>query len=67
MLTIPPIAPPIVIRKRGLQALETHIRAAHDSLPHVIEAVNHVPMVVFLQLVTGRHATVDCDDGVEAV
>lgn len=67
MLAVPPITATIMIRKRRLQALEGQIRRAHDCLPHVIEAVNHVPVVVFRQRMVRLQAAVDFDDGEEAV
>lgn len=67
MLTIPAIAAAIMIGERRLQSLEGHIRAAQDSLAHVIEAVDHVPVVVVFEGVVGREARVDGDNGVQAV
>ena len=67
MLTIPAITAAIMIRKRRFQPFQTHIRAAHDGLAHVVEAVNHVPVVVFFELVARCHAGVYGDDGVETV
>jgi hypothetical protein len=67
MLTIPPITAAIVIRKRRLKALKRHIGTTHNCLPHIIEAMNHVPMVVFFELVARGEARVDGGDGVEAV
>jgi hypothetical protein len=67
MLAVPSITTSVVIRERSLQPLKTHIRTAHDGLTHVVEAVNHVPMVILFELVAGGHAGVDGDDGVEAV
>lgn len=67
MLAIPAITAAVVIRERRLQSLESHVCATHDSLAHVVEAMDHVPVVVFLKLVTGCHAGVDGNDGVEAV
>lgn len=67
MLTIPPIAPPIMIRKRRFQPLKRHVSTAHDGLAHVIEAMDHVPVMIFFERVVGRDAAVDGDDGVEAV
>lgn len=64
MLTIPSIASTVVIRKRSLKALKTHIGTTHDCLTKVIEAVDHVPVVILLKLVAGRHAGVDSNDGV---
>ena len=73
MLRIPPVAPAVVIRERGLQALEAHVGAAHDGLAHVVEAVDHVPVVVLGhggdglgRVVRSEHA-VDLDDGEQAV
>ncbi len=63
MLGIPTIGPAIVVRERRLQALEGHVGAAHDGLPHVVEAVDHVPVVVVWDLVAGRQARVCLCDG----
>ena len=49
VLTIPSIAPAVVIRECCLQPLQAHVRRTHDGLAHVVEAVNHVPMVVLWQ------------------
>jgi hypothetical protein len=67
MLTIPPITAAIVIRKRRLKALKRHIGTTHNCLPHIIKAMNHVPVVVFFELVARGEARVDGGDGVEAV
>lgn len=67
MLTIPPITPSIMIRERSLEPLERHIGAAQDGLAHVVEAVDHVPVVVLGQGRVGGEARVDLDDGEEAV
>jgi hypothetical protein len=67
MLTIPAITATIVIGKRRLQALEGHIGTAHDGLAHVIEAMDHVPVVVFFEGVARCEARVDGGDGVETV
>lgn len=67
MLTIPPIAPAIMVRKRRLEAFKRHICAAQNRLAHVIEAMDHVPVVVVFKRVVGREAGVDGDDGVQAV
>lgn len=67
MLTIPPIAPAIMIWKRRLQALETHICRAHNRLAQIVKAVDHVPVVVFFELVAGCEARVYGGYGVQAV
>lgn len=73
MLAIPAIAAPIVVGKRSLEPFQAHVRAAEDSLTHVVEAVDHVPVVVFghrgdvPQRVVRGHGGVDFDDGEEAV
>jgi hypothetical protein len=67
MLAVPSIAAAVVVGECCLQTLQRHIRTAHDGLSHVIEAVDHVPVMVFFELVAGRHAAVDCGDGVQAV
>lgn len=67
MLTIPSITSAIVIREGSLQALQRQICAAHDRLPHVVEAVNHVPVVILRQLDVALQARVHFDDGVQAV
>ena len=67
VLRVPAIGATIVVRKRGLETLESRVSAAHDRLPHVVEAVDHVPVVVLGQGRVGGEAGVDFDDGEEAV
>lgn len=67
MLAVPAIAAAVVIWERRLQPFQCHVSAAHDGLPHVIEAVDHVPMVVFRQGGVALEARVGLDDGEEAV
>ena len=67
MLTIPAITPTVVIGEGRLQALERYISTAHDSLTHVVEAVDHVPVVVLGQTDVALQPGVDLDDGVQAV
>jgi hypothetical protein len=64
MLTIPPITPTIVIRKRRFQTFKRHICTTHNGLPHVIEAVDHVPVIIFFEFVARGEAGVDGGDGV---
>ena len=58
MLRIPAIRSAIVVWERRLQALERHIGTAHQSLAQVVEAVNHVPVMVVRHLVAGCHGRV---------
>ena len=67
MLTVPTITATIVVRKCRLQPFKSHIRATHDSLAHVVKAVDHVPVMVFFKLMTRSHTGIDCDDSIEAV
>ena len=46
MLRIPPVRAAIVVGKRRLVALERHVGTAQDGLPHIINTVDHMPMVV---------------------
>jgi len=46
---------------------ERNVCAAHDGLPHVVEAVDHVPVVVVRDGVVGFEARVGLHDGEEAV
>ncbi len=62
MLRIPAIAPAIIIRKRRLVPFQRDIRAAHDGLPHVVEAVDHVPVVVVRDGVVGFQTGVGLGD-----
>lgn len=64
MLSIPAVGAAIVIRERRLMALEGRVAAAHDSLPQVVEAVDHVPVVVGRQRDVGLEAGVRLHDGV---
>ena len=43
--------------------LERDVGAAHDGLPHVIEAVNHVPVVVVWDGEVGLEAGICLHDG----
>lgn len=47
VLRIPPITSSIVVGKGGFQSFQGQIRRAHDCLPHVIKAMDHMPVVVF--------------------
>jgi hypothetical protein len=67
MLAIPAITPAIVIGEGRLQPFERDISTAHDSLTHVVEAVDHVPVVVLRQGNVALQPRVDLDDGVQAV
>jgi hypothetical protein len=67
VLAVPSITAAVVIGKCCLQTLQRHIRTAHNGLSHIIEAVDHVPVVVLLELVTRCHAAVDRSDGIQAV
>jgi hypothetical protein len=44
-------------------ALERNVGAAQDGLAHVVEAVQHVPVVVVRDRVARRQARVCLDDG----
>lgn len=56
MLGIPTIRTPIMIGEGSFEPLQGHIRTAHDSLPHVIEAMDHVPVVVIRDRMIGLEA-----------
>ncbi len=62
MLRVPAVAAAVVIGKRRLQSLEGHVRRAHNGLPQVCEAVDHVPVVIFGQFVIGLEARVCLHD-----
>ena len=49
MLTIPPIASAVVVGECSFQPLQRKISRTHDGLTHVVEAVDHMPMVVLGQ------------------
>ena len=80
MRTIPSITASIPIRKRGFLALQTQIPAAHNRLAHVVEAMDHMPVVVLVEArcvlfrwrkggreTRGCEGGVCLDDGEEAV
>lgn len=67
MLAVPSITPSIVVREGSLQALQRQICRAHNRLPHVIETVNHVPMVILRQLDVALQTGVYFDNSVQAV
>jgi hypothetical protein len=67
MLTIPPITSSIMVREGSLQPLQRQIRRAHDSLPHVIKAVDHMPVVVLRQLGITLKTGVHFDHGKQAM
>jgi hypothetical protein len=56
-----------MIRKRSLQPLQAHIRTAQNGLPHIIKAMNHMPVMVLFQLVIGLECRVGLHDGKETV
>ena len=64
MLGIPPVRAAIVVGERRLVALERRVAAAHDGLAQVVEAVDHVPMVVRRDGGVGRQTRVGLHDGV---
>lgn len=49
MLRVPAIGSSVVIWECRFQAFERHVCRAHDSLTHVIKAMNHMPVMVFWQ------------------
>lgn len=63
MLGIPPVGPAVVVGKGRLVALERNVGAAHDGLAHVVEAVDHVPVVVVRDRVVRLETRVGLDDG----
>ena len=62
MLRVPTVGATIVVGEGRLQTFQSHVGAAHDSLPHVVEAVDHVPVVVIGYLVAGGQAWVSLND-----
>lgn len=54
MRGIPAVTPGVIIRERGSLALECRVGGAQHGLSHVGDAVDHVPMVVLGDLMTGR-------------
>lgn len=46
MLAVPSIRTPIVIGESGLETFKRHVCRTHYGLPHVVEAVDHVPVVI---------------------
>jgi hypothetical protein len=67
MFRIPPITPPIVIRKRSLQPLQRHVSRAHNSLSHIIKTMNHMPMMILRQTRIRSQARVCLHDGEETM
>lgn len=67
MLTVPPITPAIMIRKRRLQPLERQIRTTHNRLAHIIKAMNHMPVMILRQLNRTLQAAVHFDHRVQTV
>lgn len=67
MRGIPAVATGVVIGERGGVALECRVGGARDCLPHVGDAVDHVPVVVVRDGVAGRQARVRLGHGEEAV
>lgn len=48
----------------SLKSLERRVATTHDCLSKVVEAVDHVPVVIIGQLVVGLQARVGLHDGV---
>ena len=67
MLRVPSVRPSVVVRERRLEPLEGRVGRAHDGLPQVGEAVDHVPVVILRQGNVALQPGVDLDDGVQAV
>lgn len=64
---IPAVAAGVIIGERRRVALEGRVGSAGDCLPHVGDAVDHVPVVVVRDGVAGRQARVCLGHGEEAV
>ena len=56
-----------MIRERGLQPFQAHVRRTHNGLAQIIKAMDHMPVMVFLELVVGLHAAIYGRHGVQAV
>ena len=67
MLAIPPVTSTIVVRKGRLQSLQCQIGRAHNCLPHVVKAVNHMPVVILRQLNIALETRVNFDNSIQAV
>lgn len=67
MLGIPAIRATVMVWEGMLQTLKRHVGGTHDGLTHVVEAVDHVPMVIIGYLMAGSQAGVRLHDGEEAV
>jgi hypothetical protein len=73
VFAVPTIAAAIVVGECSFQTFQAHVRAAQNGLSHVVEAVDHVPVVVFRhgrdvpERVVGGHSRVDFYNGEEAV
>jgi hypothetical protein len=73
VLAIPTVAAAIVVGERSLQTFQAHVRAAQNGLAHVVEAVDHVPVVIFRhgcdvpEGVVGGHGGVNFHDSEQAV
>ncbi len=60
---VPAIGAAVVVREGRLMALEGYVGRAHDGLAPVVEAVDHVPVVVAGNTVVGLEAAICLRDG----
>lgn len=67
VLRIPPIAAAVLVREGRLMSLQGDIGAAHDRLPHIIKAVDHMPVMVTWQRDVGLETGVGLHNGEETV
>lgn len=67
MQAVPAIAPTIMVWERRFQAFQRNVSTTHDGLTHVIEAMDHMPVVIFRERSVARESGVDLHDRVEAV
>ena len=70
VLGVPAVAAVDAVGEGGLLALDSHVAAAHDRVPQVLDAVRHVPNVAVRRHHV-RHVGLDCGhplgDAVQAV
>lgn len=63
MFGVPAVGTAVVVGEGGLVALEGHVGTAQDGLAHVVQAVDHVPVVVVGNGVARLDARVGLGDG----
>jgi hypothetical protein len=64
MMGIPSIRAAVVVWEGRLQTLECRVSGTHDSLPHIVEAVNHMPMVIIRNRMTSLETSICLNNGV---